>query len=900
MKLTGFGDYNWEADGYWAGLPVDYVPSVLISPQVISRVGATATFGPSTIGEHTIPVVFGYRGPLSYEDAWTRLLQRLQPTNAVPRQLRGVRNNGVQVNIPAVLSVSPTGGGEINTVNAQFTSVEAFWFGTAQVSATKTFSGATADAWLSIGSSTNTYSVGYASGTAEDPGFQPAPITLRLTPTAQRAATGPANSTLSRVTVTATAAVRLAAAASTRTALLVQATGGPVWIGGTSAVTAANGWPMDQGDEIRLEHAGEVWAIASSGAFEVSLIDEREEASPVGWTRRRVYRITNDLDEALVNYPWAIDLGRTDGLVAAGTAQASGNDLRVVYDGVEVARNLVDWNSATRNTLCWITIPALPPGESDDVEIWYGNPGAGSPPTYSGTARPAFDTTTGGDFRSTNGMWVYNVAETLENAGKGGWYLDSGFELPGLRDFSGPGAWRPVRTLVNTDSTAQQSYSEYVAGAQDCFTARFEAYRARNGVTLPAPDGDGLDGVAVTSPIGFTGVRFDAVWRNEAASDTDATPVGRLVLLRRDSAGDDWRPTWQNASLAAADTVIADQTVTFSTAKSVAFAVWPQDSREIDLAAGYDRETFARWRSVLMLLLATAGVTTRLAQAEEEIYEISGELRSGGDRTAPYRSVRIGQRAATATTTPRCAIRLNETLLVDMAQRRAIRYDTDGRTRLADIPYQALAAVDGVLSDETLVERPSPDWITVDPSVNLVDNASFDDDASGWSAGETAAGVTANLTRDTSQWSSAPASGRIAVGPNAAGAGAVAEKLVTTLYPLNGRASVQLGMDVRTSTTLLRPRLAVVWYDADGNVVERSVEPEWTPDADAWIRRAWAAAAPFDAAGYRIGVRVAAATAAATGNVWIDDVTLNGNDLAWDEDAPGTMTVDVRWTPTYR
>jgi hypothetical protein len=83
----------------------------------------------------------------------------------------------------------------------------------------------------------------------------------------------------------------------------------------------------------------------------------------IGWKYRRRYTITNS--GAVIRsrtIRLRLTLGATDGLVSGGKALSSGDDLRVVYQGKEIARTLTDWNSGSFTTLAWITIPYLAAG----------------------------------------------------------------------------------------------------------------------------------------------------------------------------------------------------------------------------------------------------------------------------------------------------------------------------------------------------------------------------------------------------------------------------------------------------------------------------------------------------------------------------------------------------------
>lgn len=103
--------------------------------------------------------------------------------------------------------------------------------------------------------------------------------------------------------------------------------------------------------------------------------------STVGWKYRRIQRVTNNTTRHWTGLePIFLDLGDTAALVSAGKALASGDDLRVVLHGRMLARTLMGWN--TRRTFC-VVHPEVPAGASVDLEIVYGNPGAGPPKTLT-------------------------------------------------------------------------------------------------------------------------------------------------------------------------------------------------------------------------------------------------------------------------------------------------------------------------------------------------------------------------------------------------------------------------------------------------------------------------------------------------------------------------------------
>ncbi len=140
MMLTGFGDFTWAADGFWCALPTK-IPIVSTQQTMIARAGNAPAYGAVFLTERVIPVVFGYTGALSPEDAWTLLFTRLRPTDPTPRELRGLRNDDVtEVAITAVLSIPPgqSASGEVNTFEAQFLSTDLFWRAASDTTVSKT------------------------------------------------------------------------------------------------------------------------------------------------------------------------------------------------------------------------------------------------------------------------------------------------------------------------------------------------------------------------------------------------------------------------------------------------------------------------------------------------------------------------------------------------------------------------------------------------------------------------------------------------------------------------------------------------------------------------------------------------------------------------------------------
>lgn len=500
MKLTGFADFDWESSGYSGNLPPSWLPVVSVNPTVLPRPGTYATLGIGVVGEMTIPVEFLYRGTLGFEPAMLNLFKRLNPVDTTPRQLRGVRNDGTPVQIPAVLQISQIVRREdLNSVQVNFVAVQPYWEPlNVATSATQVFE-----------------SDGLRQSLLLDVlGEFPSSPTIRLMATAARAST----------------------------------------------------------------------------------------TASVGWRYRERFTVQNAGTDPIQNYPYAIDIGLTAGIVSAGKARSDGNDLRVVFQGREIARNLVDWNGATLNTLVWIVIPYLAAGATLTYDVLYGNANAGTPPTLTaGADAPAFDIGTAGAGRSSNAKWVYRVDRTVANAGKGGWYLSQGASLPTVK-FNVPGAWQLATTLVGNDDRSQQSFSTYTASGTK-YQGRFEARRAKAG-SIVVTEHNGADGVSLRNPIGMSSVRADIRWINMAKGDTDATPIGNVVIVGRNNAGEPWTVIYQNAALQDPEATIAIATYTpLAAVKELAFAVWPQAPVDkvltVDPKARNDRYINAAWYTTL-------------------------------------------------------------------------------------------------------------------------------------------------------------------------------------------------------------------------------------------------------------------------------------------------------------
>ncbi len=395
-------------------------------------------------------------------------------------------------------------------------------------------------------------------------------------------------------------------------------------------------------------------------------------SATAGWTFRRRYTVTNNSDVDWFRLPISIDLGDTTPLTTT-KAQASGDDLRVVIDGLERQRTLVSWDTVVSRV--WCILPALPAGESKTVEVWYGNPSATNPPVLAYPHEPPFTLAT-----STNAQWIYPTDDIAANAGKGAWRLSK--TTPGaVPDFAVPGAFRVLSTFErpdNEDAHAQETLREFV-DTTTWVQAVFSAFRGGSLERLAAGFGasaqtNPYDGVALYHPLGISSVNVGFGW-------TNGTPgPSALVILGRGSAAESWVQFFTHNTLENTEASIAAATQTpTSPVRHVAFAVWPANFAFIAVDTfGVSR---ARWNTGLTVNIDTTDLSIT-GGTEAEVFELATTLRLGGgvDATAPYDALLVGNaKGASGEGTPRVAVKIvtdPECLVLDGRDRTAEVWDT--------------------------------------------------------------------------------------------------------------------------------------------------------------------------------------------------------------------------------
>jgi len=425
--------------------------------------------------------------------------------------------------------------------------------------------------------------------------------------------------------------------------------------------------------------------------------------------------VTNTADAPLVRYPLRIALGDTGPLVTAGKLRSDFNDLRVWIDGADVPREVVVLSGTPASTFVWIVVPYLEPGGTLPFALLYGNTNVAPAPRLVYPDLPPFSLAAA---RSSNHRWEYDVARTAANERKGGWHLAAGAgNAVAFADVDVPGAWRRARTLPraeNADDVSQPLWSEYsIAGAthrQAIFDTRLYRSGAAN-----LPDEGLADGVEIDIPVGITAVRAGFYWISYLET-TGTAPVGKLMVLARNAAGNDFLRLYEDARVSTF--TIAPTTWTLPTPqRRVAFAVWPRDETAVPEYVGFDRYAQARWDAELHVLIDGDKLAFGALGVEMEVVEIAARIDAGGH------ALFVGSG-------PSVAGRLDPTpggkLALGLAGGGA-KIVVDGETRSATVvaagatsgPEAPVAAVDASVAVNG-GSRPAVDWLPLSRGTNQI------------------------------------------------------------------------------------------------------------------------------------------------------------------------------------
>lgn len=197
------------------------------------------------------------------------------------------------------------------------------------------------------------------------------------------------------------------------------------------------------------------------------------------------------------------------------------------------------------------------------------------------------------------------------------------------------------------------------------------------------------------------------------------------------------------------------------------------------------------------------------------------------------------------------------------------------------------------VTDETRASR----WLPLVPPRRQVINGTFDTDIAGWELYDDGTGITQAATHDPELGGYQDGSLQVTISANSGSDNVI--YLNAQPLGINGQESETVAGWVRTSNANLVPRLCIAWYtDPEEAPVAIATEALWSPATGTGYRRAFGAIAPPEAEWFRVGV-VVDTSLSATGSVWVDDVTLNDNDLLLSDVSPASLDVDVIVRPRF-
>jgi len=313
----------------------------------------------------------------------------------------------------------------------------------------------------------------------------------------------------------------------------------------------------------------------------------------------------------------------------------------------------------------------------------------------------------------------------------------------------------------------------------------------------------------------------------------------------------------------------------------------------------------AAWVGTLELNVDSSKLAISTTMAETACYDLTSQVsmaRDGSVNGVTTTATRLGNwEQLDGAGTPRLMVALNEQVILDNDRRTAQIWNSAGTARVEDVPSRCVNNVDtavdylGATSNQAALTL-----IDLRPVINPVTNPTFATDATGWTRASATSGMTAAaIARSTAQFTSSPASGTVVVSASTAGAGGEVVDY-TDLLPLGLMRGVAVACDVRSTVATVVMRPAVYWYDASGTYLSRTINADYTPTINTWYRRVAAGTAPVNATQYRVALVTFARTAAATGTVFVDTITVNDNEIRWDDpDGGGSVSVTVEWVERY-
>lgn len=383
----------------------------------------------------------------------------------------------------------------------------------------------------------------------------------------------------------------------------------------------------------------------------IPTVQRATQTAAVGYRYRRRFTIVNNSDEPWYRLPVRVDLGSTTAHVTAGRAQADGDDVRLVLDGIEQQRSLASWNTGA--SFLWCLVPNLQPGDSLTYDILSGNPSAVSPPEFAHPNAPAFTMAS-----SSNALWVYPMA----TSGAGAWGLLRANAPSGI-DFTIPGAWRRLLTLDNPDNpdwTYSAPFFPPDAAVGAAVNAKYwgERHPAKMAAVARA---NSFDGVSIQHPLGMTSITANFQWHNPNG-------LGALVILGRESAAEPWTTKYRTIVTTATATPHAPGAQAFSPAvQHIACAIHPENGWEMPPESVL-YGAVAWWDTTLQVAIDTTDLGITVESAWTEVYELAGTYRimGGGNAVAPYHELLVGNADGDdGAGAPRATVTMAQGLVID-------------------------------------------------------------------------------------------------------------------------------------------------------------------------------------------------------------------------------------------
>lgn len=692
MKIISYDGYTFSTGSYYAAVEQGTGRGQFsVMPLIRSRHNAASSLTGIQITERAIPVVFGYQGGSTFETAFLTLLGKLNATNPYPRKLVAQLNSGTQVECMAIVTTpgAVTIDQDVNLLRVVFITTDPYWTDPTQKSIAgytwktttswnRTINN-TGQAWVpatielivdtTASANFNYYSVDIenktelnwyrelvfidigdtrsASGFAPDPryasvyleGVQQPRILVNYG--TQRtyvaiAATIAAGTTRTYEVVinkTDSDTDKITNTRSLQTNALFNGFYTPVYIDDDSG-TATAGGASTLTDSSKTWRTVGGWAggfveiVGGTGSGQCRQISSNTATQ---LTVRRAWTTNPDSTSVYCIHTsgWFVD----GGICTTGTL-ALLTDSSQSWDADSLVGGSITITAGTGS------------GQTRTIT-------ANTATTVSASFSPAPDNTSVYVIRK-HGYSQYNVDQTdvtsyVSPSGAvaayrhGGWQVSARNTPPTRVAFGGDcvNGWRRVTYLDNRDDFNQLRWTSYVVASATRYSGLLNARRRRGQDSRLQEEGTG-DGVAITSALGYQGIRFDYRLLNENG-------VGKFVLATREAGSEDWADIITNnttyASLTA-QSVTYQSFAEYGTPTQMYMGVLPYDGVEIPTTANAGDDVQVQWYQTLRLYQNANSIGITVGTKESRT-RIGGQIDLNAGYGATTRVMYIGLRAGT-------------------------------------------------------------------------------------------------------------------------------------------------------------------------------------------------------------------------------------------------------------